>query len=136
MFVNVFYQERIFYFVTLPEKQKANVENANIFSEDHWPLCAWFSHLLSCSLIDLFNHWSHRSWEMTAEGQRLVVACLWEVPLLGGAESSWVMATSHQHIPSLANPKACFFNNTQKWSNPGKTSTCSNLPQNVSNADS
>lgn len=61
MLDNVFYQERIFYFVTLPEKQEAYVENANIFSEDHCLICAGFCHLLSCSLIDLFNHWPHRS---------------------------------------------------------------------------
>lgn len=96
MFVNAFYQEKIFYFVTLPEKQKANVENADTFRGDHWTLYAWFCHLLSCSLIDLFNHWPHRSWEMTSVGQRLVVA----MSLMGTTARRGKIILGHAYITS------------------------------------
>lgn len=56
-------EKKIFYFATFPEKQKANVENADISSEDHWLLYALFSHLTNCSFIYLANHWSDSGWD-------------------------------------------------------------------------
>lgn len=103
----------------------------------HWTLCAWFRHLLSCSLIDLFNHWSHRSWEMTVEERRLVLA----ISLMGTTARWGRIILGHAYITSAyskfgKSQSLLFLNDIQKCSNPGKTPTCSNLPQNVSNVDS
>lgn len=72
-----------------------------------WPLYALFSLLLNGSCVDVVNHWSASSWEMTAEGCVVVVSC--RGAPVGRAELSQVMPASAQHIPSLANPNVCFF---------------------------
>lgn len=58
------------------------MKNLNIFSEDHWPLYALFSHVLNCSCVDLVNHWSDSSSEVTAEGSVMVLSA--RVALAGG----------------------------------------------------